>query len=315
MKHAFLIIAHNNWNQLCRFIKAIDSEKCDFFVHVNSKINLQKETVDAVMLSAEKSKITFSKRIPITWGDFGICEASMVLLKTARNSGGYDYYHLLTGNDLLLKNIDEFDYFFERNLFSNISSHGKENHKTNYMRLEIANEKISERIKYYILIFLYKNKNYAVRKTATAINKIGKLFQNFFQIDRLKNLNEDLYYGSTWWSITDEFAEYFLQRRAWIINHFGKHTFAADEFVPQTIIMNSIFRDSVFDRKDFLDKSLRLIDWGDGDGYGSPHVWRFIDKEAIDGSNALIARKFDEQVDHEIVDYILNKLESVESEL
>lgn len=209
MKHAFLIIAHNNWNQLCRFIKVIDSEKCDFFIHVNSKFNLQKETIDAVMLSAEKSKITFSERIPITWGDFGICEASMILLKTARNSGGYDYYHLLTGSDLLLKNIDEFDLFFENNMHCNENK----NKKTNYINASIPNKKLASRIYYYnFFISWWRNSNPIIRKIATLSNSILGCIQKFVGIDRWSKTGMRLYHGSSWWSVSDEFAEYLLSK-------------------------------------------------------------------------------------------------------
>lgn len=51
------------------------------------------------------------------FGGAGICKASIVLLEQAYKKNNYDYYHLMTGTDLLLKPFDEFDSFFERNLY------------------------------------------------------------------------------------------------------------------------------------------------------------------------------------------------------
>ena len=41
-----------------------------------------------------------------------------------------------------------------------------------------------------------------------------------------------LYHGSSWWSVSDEFAEYLLGKFEWIKVQFAMMTFAADEFVP-----------------------------------------------------------------------------------
>lgn len=42
-------------------------------------------------------------------------ECELLLLKTAISKGKYDYLHLLSGDDLPVKNNDEIDSFFEVN--------------------------------------------------------------------------------------------------------------------------------------------------------------------------------------------------------
>jgi hypothetical protein len=64
----------------------------------------------------------------------------------------------------------------------------------------------------------------------------------------------------------------------------------------QTIIINSSFRDRV------VNDNLRSIDWSEGGN--NPRVWRKEDLETLRLSNALIARKFDLNVDPEILDLI-----------
>lgn len=86
MKHAFLIIAHNNWKQLKRMIEAMDSNICDFYIHVNSKVDMPKDIDFSEAM--KKSKVYFTPRIPIVWGEYGICEASLILLNEAYRGGG-----------------------------------------------------------------------------------------------------------------------------------------------------------------------------------------------------------------------------------
>lgn len=49
----------------------------------------------------------------IVWGEYGILDASISLLKKAKQVSQYDYYHLLSGSDLPLKGIDEIDTFLK----------------------------------------------------------------------------------------------------------------------------------------------------------------------------------------------------------
>ena len=40
MKHAFLIIAHNNWWQLKKLIECLDSGTHDIYVHIDKKVKI-----------------------------------------------------------------------------------------------------------------------------------------------------------------------------------------------------------------------------------------------------------------------------------
>jgi len=95
MKHAFLIIAHNNWDQLKRMIEAMDSDLCDFYIHVNSKVDMPKNTDFSV--STKRSKVFFTPRVPIIWGNYGICNASLVALNASYRNGGVRLLSLTDG--------------------------------------------------------------------------------------------------------------------------------------------------------------------------------------------------------------------------
>ena len=51
------------------------------------------------------------------------------------------------------------------------------------------------------------------------------------------------------------------------------------------------------------DSNVRLIDWDRGNGR-NPYTWRISDYEEIMRSDRLFARKFDEQIDNDIIERI-----------
>lgn len=60
-----------------------------------------------------KNLIYIGQTEKIVWGEYGILDASISLLKKANQVSQYDYYHLLSGSDLPLKGIDEIDTFLK----------------------------------------------------------------------------------------------------------------------------------------------------------------------------------------------------------
>ena len=57
MRHAFLIIAHNNWWQLKQLIQILDAENHDIYVHIDKKSTTFFEK-DFLNLTS-KSKVCF----------------------------------------------------------------------------------------------------------------------------------------------------------------------------------------------------------------------------------------------------------------
>ena len=222
--------------------------------------------------------------------------------------GGYDYYHLITGSDVPLCSMKELDSFLESNIYNNPSR----TIKTNYISVGKPNSKMASRVKYYnSFINHWRDSNRFTRKLATATSTLLCYIQKIVGIDRLKKTGVELYRGSTWWSITNEFAEYYLSKADWAKKQFGKATFAADEFVPHTVIMNSPFRDSCYEPTHGIHKNLRLFDFEHGNGYRSPKVWQMADKEILVSSKDLFARKFDQNIDNEIIEFLLNRIREV----
>lgn len=306
MRHAFLIIAHSNWKQVAAFVSAIDTDRCDFFIHVNKNVCLPEETIKMVEQSATKSKVYFTKRIPVIWGGAGICEASILLLEEAYERHKYDYYHLMTGTDLLVKPFEQFDSFFELNVYNN-ESEGE--YKTNYISYGTPSKKMMSRLAYYnFFVSQWRNSNKYIRKLATMTNSLLCEIQNIIGINRVKKQDFDIYCGSSWWSISNEFSLYYIKAAKEFMRIFGSKTFAIDEFCPQTVVVNSKFKRSLYLNPSGIAKNLRLLDFERGNGYGSPHIWTIEDKNEVLETGNLIGRKFDSEIDVDIVKIVLNMI-------
>ena len=80
------------------------------------------------------------------------------------------------------------------------------------------------------------------------------------------------------------------------IRRFAKYTWAPDEFLIPTLIMNSPFRETV------VPENYRYIDWSQGGP--NPKIFTVEDFEALKKTNKLLARKFDIKIDTRILDML-----------
>ena len=108
MRHAWLIIAHNEFAVLQRLISLLDHEKSDFFVHVDAKVR------EFPPLTVEKGRIfILDKRMDVRWGSVSQIEAELALLAFAHQKGSYSHYHILSGTHLPLKPVEELLRFYD----------------------------------------------------------------------------------------------------------------------------------------------------------------------------------------------------------
>ena len=112
LRHAYLIMIHEDSLVLERLIQLLDDENNDFYIHIDK----HGSAVDARKLRglAVKSKIFICKKYKVYWGTNSITNAELYLLKQAVK-GKYDYYHILSGADLPIKSKEQILQFFEKN--------------------------------------------------------------------------------------------------------------------------------------------------------------------------------------------------------
>ncbi|MGN0516678.1 beta-1,6-N-acetylglucosaminyltransferase [Eubacterium sp.] len=126
-KHAYLIMAHNNWNILELLLKSLDNEKNDFYLHIDSKVNSFDE--NKIKNSVNKSKLYFIDRKDVKWADYSQIDVTLDLLYSAKSNDNYSYYHLLSGTDMPIKSAEYIYSFFENSKkeFVGVASWGVKN--------------------------------------------------------------------------------------------------------------------------------------------------------------------------------------------
>lgn len=298
MKHAFLIIAHGNWEQLKILLKQLDSESVDIFMHIDKKVKNPpiNELLDCVKLSSLK----IYQKYKVYWGSFELVESELFLLKNA-NEYNYDYYHLLSGMDLMIKPMRIVKDFFEKNKgYEFIHFDTEERMK--------SDREIQRRTKLYHLFTNYRRryKYNFLNSFFTFLERISMVLQMFIGVNRNKNYNEVIKYGSQWFSITDNFAKYVIDNEDKIYSIFRK-TKCSDELFMQTLIYNSKYKDNLYSKKfdNECIANVRLIDISNRGKNGSPYIWKYSDYDELNNSKCLFARKFDINIDKSIVDKII----------
>lgn len=102
-------------------------------------------------------------------------------------------------------------------------------------------------------------------------------------------------------------ARYVISKEEWVKNIFY-NTLCADELFLQTIVVNSDFINKLY-YKEFDDNmiaNMRFIDWK----RGMPYVFRENDFNELINTDLLFARKFDYEIDRNIIDKIFNYLKN-----
>lgn len=112
-KHAYLIIAHNKFEQLKMLCEMLDFEQNDIYIHIDAHVT--DFDADSFRPALRHSKLEFAERTRVNWGGYSQIQAELNLLKAAADSGeDYSYYHLLSGADLPLRPAQEIWDFFEQ---------------------------------------------------------------------------------------------------------------------------------------------------------------------------------------------------------
>jgi len=283
MKFAYIILAHKNPKQFSRLVNAISDDHVFVFVHVDRKSNLQefKDELDGL-----RNVVFCDKQIQVTWGGFGMIEATLELMRTMYSFVIQpDYVHLMSGLDFPLKTNAEIVRFFVENKGKNFLEAYK-------IPTPHLNEFGFNRIHYKWFI---EDEGYQKAAQLVEIQKQRNMKRLYFE-------NIQPYNGSQWWSLTGECVQWIYEtcKPGYRLYDFYKYTFVSDEMLFQTMLKNSDWNDTI------VEDNLRNINWDEGPEF--PKIWRTKDFERLKCSEKLFARKFDENVDNEIIKQIEKQL-------
>ena len=267
MKHAWLIIAHNEFTVLQRLVSLLDDERSDFFIHIDKKVR------DLPEIHAEKGRMFFlNDRIDVRWGAYSQIRTEMALFSAAVEKNEYDYYHIISGTTLPLKSVDELDAWFSRMAGKCIvtglckDDPYQETLKIHRYNLFMRNYASGDARLRKTSQFLWKSAIALQRMLGTRINREGVYFK-----------------ASNWVSLTRDAVQYLLSRKNAIEKTY-RHSFCGDEyFVPSELMSSPAFKDRVINEESYLKHHI---------GRSNAETLRLEDFPALQQSNYLFARKF-----------------------
>lgn len=296
MKHAYGIIAFNNWSLLEKLIMLLDDERNDLYIHIDKNVKI--DNMERFKTITKYSNVLFLERLDGSWGTPGLMDIQLLFYKTATKKDTYQYYHLLSGVCLPLKTQDEIHAFFDKNA-------GKE--FVHFVSKPPVEEYIYKRYSLYHFFLRYVRGGGFVRKALLGVigEKISIALQTLLRIDRQADIKQVLSYGSNWSSITHDLALYVVENIDKIKKR-TRYTFAPDECALQTLVYQSDFKNKLYhtEYNDDYIANQRYIDWN----RGNPYVWTNEDFDELMNSGFLFARKFDLATDSIIVERIFDKL-------
>ena len=280
MKHAYLIMAHNEPEILQRLIHLLDCPENDIFVHIDKKSDIRQFALNQDTCHHSKLHI-LQDRISVNWGAFSIVECEMALMQTAHAQSDYDYYHIMSGVTLPIKHMHYIHEFFQ-------------NHQgTIFLGIDIG--EIEEEAKRRIIYRNFFNDNqfrFLGNHTRQQLNGLSFRIQKLLHLE--KNSTRELKIGAQWCSLTDAAVELLLSSKDWIRKTF-QYGSCVDEIYKQTVIWNSPLRDKIYKIGNSLEGCMYEIDWNRGNG-SSPYTYSTeSDIELLIKSDKLFARKFSSQ--------------------
>ena len=280
MRHAFLIIAHNNPEILYAQLDVLHSENADFYYHLDSRMQIDKNRLKD---HAKESKLFFVKSQKIQWGDYSQIDCELRLLEASIHSRiHYDYFHLLSGVDMPIKTFQTIDQFFA-------DHQGKE-----FIHFDSYNADClyRERISFY---HLFPGR----LQWQIILDGIFVKIQRMCKIDRIRKKGWTIQKGANWFSITQELAKWIVDKKKEVEKDF-QYSFCADEVFLQTLVYNSKFRENLYWKMfdDDYHSCMRLVDWK----RGNPYIFGKEDVDDLIDSDYMFARKFDYMQKPEAID-------------
>lgn len=263
MRHAFLIIAHNEFGVLQRLINCLDSDRTDIFVHIDKKVK------ELPKLHAAHSRLyVLENRIDVRWGHVSQIQCELLLFETAFEYGPYHHYHMLSGTHLPLRPLDDLLAFYEQH-------EGEEIMDIWETCTGRGNIKLG---KWNFWLRYHQSPNRFVKRIAQSFWRLNMAVQKRLPIYHLPD--EHYVKSSNWLSLTQKGVSFLIGQKNQILHKY-RYSLCGDEYFVATELTNASFK--IHDAKNLLFQI-----W-EGE---SAKVLTEEDVETAKASGCLYARKF-----------------------
>jgi hypothetical protein len=275
MRVAHLVITYTNALQTERMIRRMQHPDFDFYIHLDKKLPIGSH----LFLEKIPNVYLIKDRVNVIWAGYNTVEATIRSVKEIFRTGRpYDYVHLMSGQDYPIKPAAAIHAFF--------STHqGKE--FTEFEHFDKWADESYPRIReYHLTNFNFPGRYYF----QWAMNK--------FLPVRKSPLPMEYYGSSMFWALTGNCLKYIIELldENARLKRFMQLTWGSDEFLFQTLVLNSSFKDNVVnDNLLFLDRDK---------GAAHPNIITAGHLQKLLQSPKLFARKFDINRDSAVMDQL-----------
>lgn len=312
-KVVYLIFAYNLQEQIIRLAKAIvhGSQTAHVFIHYDAKIGY----FDQALLQGTPRVDIIPNPISVEWGDWSQVKAVLNSLNYIYKQVEFDWFVVLSGQDFPTKPISSFESFLDHSDYDAYlearpqDNVPRENHtiaRYYYRHWKIPNFKYTHKFP-AILRASWKRFLESLPEGEGLLTYIwaphGRPNRLGIRSMRVP-FGPDFvcWQGSDWFIFSRRAVDYlleFIDRRPDVVCHY-MHTFIPSESFYQSILYNA---------KDLRmhNDNLRFAIWNDESDSG-PKTLTHSDLPAVVDSHAFFARKFDVDIDSEVLDELESRI-------
>ena len=273
---AILIIAHKNIEQVFQLADIL-TKRFDVYVHFDKKCIIPDIYIHKFK---DMPRLHIYSQYYVHWGAFSIVEVTLLLLREALANKENTYFHLISGMDWPVKNIDEIYDFYE-------NSDSIYLRYINAAQLKKSGEPTLWWQKYYYHYDIINRKSLLGK----IYHRLNLLIQTLLGVNKFKKLNihGDIYEGSQWCDLPRYAVKYSLEHMKQGNPYYEmlRTGFCSDEFFFQTLLCNSPFKSKI------VNDNHRYIKWVHKyhDGKRYPAILTESDYETVINPQYHFARK------------------------
>ena len=235
MRHAWLIIAHNEFEVLQHLVSLLDSSESDFYIHFDKKVS------ELPVIKVNKGRLQIlSKRIDVCWGTVSQIKTELLLLETALTNGPYAHYHILSGTHLPLKSIEELLAFYEAHSGEEIMRFWKQDEGDADFKLR----------RYHFPMRYFKSNQHPLRKEIDTF--IWKAWLKVQKGCGIRHLTRYVFRKTdNWLSLSEQGCTFLVQHSREILKKY-RWSFCGDEYFVATELLAAPIPFQIFDCPNLL---------------------------------------------------------------
>lgn len=310
MKHCIGIIAHKAVPQLKWLVSTLLEQDAIVLVHADAK------TRSVILeLLEENSSLVIPESINVQRAHFSLIEASIQLMKRSLTQD-YDYFHLISGDDIPVKPLNTLSEFLSKGNYNYINynsfplTKAEVKNSDHFPNTNIRRDQIPiSNYMHFSMKYgpgLYESfqfpANHLAKRIIAKLGKYRTFWRLYHSILKRKVPQKQFFIGSAWFSVQKQIIKHFVEssEQDKHFYRFFKHVAYPDEIYFHTLALNSPWKNTV------INSDLRYINW-DLLENGGPSTLKATHINEIISSNGYFARKWNIETEEEFKE-IISKL-------